>query len=111
MTAYAIARLRNVNIGPDIADYLRGIDATLEPFGGKYVIHGGQPRVKEGAWEGDLVVISFPTVEDAEAWYGSPQYQAILPLRTENSASEAIIVEGASPSHKATDILPLLGLA
>ena len=35
MPAYAIAHLRSAEIGPDIVRYLEGIDATLEPFGGR----------------------------------------------------------------------------
>ena len=40
--AYAVAHLRNVNMGPPIEEYLQRIDATLEPFGGRFLIHGGE---------------------------------------------------------------------
>jgi uncharacterized protein (DUF1330 family) len=105
MPAYAIAHLRTVEMGPDIVRYLQEIDATLEPFQGRFLIHGGQPTVMEDEWPGDLIVIEFPSREQAAAWYASDAYQAILPLRTENSDGAAIIADGVGPDHRATDVL------
>lgn len=67
MTSYAIGHLRNIEMGPDIVAYLEAIDATLAPFGGKFVIHGGDSEHLEGAWEGDLIVIGFPDREAARS--------------------------------------------
>lgn len=109
MTAYAIAHLREVAFGEEIVEYIRRIDATLEPFGGAFLVHGATPEVLEGSWEGDLVVIAFPDGTAARSWYASPAYQAILPLRTRNSSGPAIIVEGAPEGYRATDFLAKLG--
>ena len=107
MTAYAVAHLRDVEMGPDIVAYLEAIDATLAPFGGRFVIHGGGDKEElEGAWPGDLIVIGFPDRNAARAWYASPAYQAILPLRTRNSRGDAILIDGVDDDHRATDILP-----
>ena len=105
MTAYAIAHLRNVRVGPDIVRYLERIDATLEPFGGRFIVHGSQIDVREGEWPGDVIVIEFPDREQATAWYESPAYQDILPLRTANAKGTAILVDGVDPDHVATDVL------
>ncbi|WP_274628796.1 DUF1330 domain-containing protein [Arvimicrobium flavum] len=105
MTAYAVANLRNVNVGPDIVEYLARIDTTLAPFGGRFIIHGGPKTVLEGDWTGDLIVIAFPDRFSAEAWYASPAYRAILPLRTKNSYGDTMIVDGVDADHKATDVL------
>ena len=105
MTAYAVAHLQSVRAGPDIVEYLQRIDATLEPYGGRFVVHGGDPDVREGEWPGDLIVIEFPDRETAIRWYESPAYQEILPLRTDNSDGTAIIVDGVGPDHRATDVL------
>ena len=105
MTAYAIAHLRNVRVGPDIVGYLERIDATLEPFGGRFIVHGSAIDVREGEWPGDVIVIEFPDREQATAWYESPAYQAILPLRTGNADGTAILVDGVDPDHRATDVL------
>lgn len=106
MTTYAVAHLRNVTMGPEIVGYLEAIDKTLAPFGGRYVLHGsGNKRVLEGAFAGDLVMIAFPDRAAAEAWYESPAYREILPLRTRNSEGEVLLIDGVSENHRATDIL------
>ncbi|MGL4287005.1 MAG: DUF1330 domain-containing protein [Phreatobacter sp.] len=105
MSAYAIARLRNVRVGPQIVEYLQRIDATLAPFGGRFIIHGGKADLLEGQWSGDLIVISFPDGASARAWYVSPAYQDILALRTDNSEGDTILIDGVSADHRATDVL------
>ena len=105
MSAYAVGQIKDVNMGSDIVAYLEQIDATLAPFGGQFIIHGGAIEALEGSFEGDIVVIAFPDLERTRRWYGSPGYQAILPLRTANACSTAFIVEGVDAAHKATDIL------
>ena len=52
------------------------------------------PEVLEGEWPGVLVVIGFPDLDAARAWYYSPAYQEILPLRTRNSDGVTLIVDG-----------------
>ena len=108
MTAYAIAHLRDVDLNAEIVDYIKRIDETLTPFGGRFLIHGVTPEIIEEPWEGDLVVIAFPDIGAARSWYASPAYQAILPLRTRNSRSAAIIVDGVSDGYRATDFLAKL---
>jgi uncharacterized protein (DUF1330 family) len=105
MTTFAVARLHDVQLGPPIVEYLRRIDDTLEPFGGRFVLHGGAVERIEGEWTGDLVAIAFPDRAAARAWYGSAAYQAILPLRTHHSRSEVIFIDAVADGHKATDIL------
>lgn len=105
MTAYAIAHLTSVQLGPPIVAYLERIDATLAPFGGRFIIHGGMADVLEGAFAGDLVAIAFPDRQSAAAWYASPGYQAILPLRTGHSRGVVLLVDGVEEGHRATDVL------
>jgi uncharacterized protein (DUF1330 family) len=105
MPAYAVGHLHDVNVGPDIVEYLRRIDETLAPFGGHFIIHGGPATAVEGSWSGDLIVIAFPDKASARAWYDSPAYRRILPLRTKNSRGDVFFVDGVSADHKATDIL------
>ncbi|WP_181780376.1 DUF1330 domain-containing protein [Pseudonocardia pini] len=105
MTAYAVAHLRSVDPNAEIVEYLQRIDATLAPHRGYFVVHGDLPEVLEGEFPGALVVIGFPGLEQARAWYRSPAYQEILPLRTRNSDGIAMIVQGVEPDHRGTDIL------
>ena len=101
MPAYAIAHLRSIDLNEEILVYLRKIDASLEPFEGRFLVHGVVPEVIEAPFPGAIVVIEFPDLEHAGAWYESDAYQEILPLRTRNSDSVAILVEGTPPGYKA----------
>lgn len=103
--AYAIAYLREVNVGPDIVEYLQRIDATLEPYSGRFIVHGGRLLAMEGDWPGDVIIIEFPDRESAQGWYESAAYQAILPLRTANSQGVTAIVEGVPDDYRATEKL------
>lgn len=106
--AYAICHLRSVRLGPDIFRYIEEIEATMAPYGGRFLVHGGRVTAVEGHWNGDLVIIEFPDREAAAQWYESPAYQEILPLRTENSDSIALLVEGVPTGYRAVDKLPQL---
>ncbi|NJM81135.1 MAG: DUF1330 domain-containing protein [Tabrizicola sp.] len=105
MTCYAVGHLRNVEMGPEIVAYLEAIDATLAPFEGHFIIHGGQKLMLEGAFAGDLIVIAFPDMAQARAWYASPAYQDIQALRTRNAEGDVFLIEGVDAEHRATDIL------
>ncbi|MGN7295430.1 DUF1330 domain-containing protein [Rhizobium sp. SAFR-030] len=105
MTAYAVGLLRNVRLNDGIVAYLCGIDATLEPFGGRFIIHGGRKEVLEGAPSDDLIVIGFPTMEAARSWYASPAYQALIGLRSQGADGDVFLMEGVDEAHRATDIL------
>lgn len=98
---YAVALLRNVELGPEIWRYMENIEATFAPFGGEWVIHGTSPDVVEGVWPGDLVIIGFPSLDAARAWYCSPEYAAILPLRSEHSDGAVALVEGVPDGYRA----------
>ena len=108
MAAYAVAHIRQVTIGPPIEEYIRRIDGTLAPFGGRFIVHGGRVEVLEGSWTGHLVVLEFPDMDAARGWYRSPAYQAIVRLRTDNSEGDTVLVEGVAEEHRATDLLPAL---
>ena len=105
MTTYAVAHMQTVQMGPAIVEYLERIDATLAPFEGRFVVHGATPDVLEGEFPGHLIVIAFPSREQADGWYASPAYREILPLRLENSTGPVILVDGVEADHLATDVL------
>jgi uncharacterized protein (DUF1330 family) len=101
--AYAVAYLREVDLGEAILEYLERIDETLAPYGGQFLVHGGELIPAEGEWDGDVVILQFPDVGAARAWYESPAYQEILPSRSEHSQSIACILEGVPLGYRAVD--------
>lgn len=105
MSAYAVAVIHETQFNDEVAEYLRQIDATLAPFSGRYIVHGGPYQVLEGEWTGDLVVIEFPSMEMAQGWYSSDAYAEIRALRTENTEGDVLLVRGVPEGHKGLDIL------
>ena len=80
-------------------DYTAHTESTLEPFGGRFIVRGGNPQTIEGTWApARIVVIEFPDRESASAWYASARYQEILPIRQEASTGSLVLVEGYPPS-------------
>jgi uncharacterized protein (DUF1330 family) len=108
LPAYAFAHLHDVDLNEEVVDYIRRIEATLTPFDGRFIVHGGRLVPLEGEWDGDVVVIAFASLAAAQAWYDSPAYQEILPLRTRNARSIAAIVEGVPTGYRAADKLAAL---
>ncbi|MFF7967754.1 DUF1330 domain-containing protein [Streptomyces sp. NPDC007903] len=99
MTAYAVAHLREAAPHPDIAEYIERITATFEPYGGRFLVHGTQHEVKEGEWAGYVVIIGFPGITEARAWWDSPAYQEIAPLRSRHIAGDIILVDGVPEGY------------
>jgi uncharacterized protein (DUF1330 family) len=105
MSAYAIAHIQSIDVGPAIVEYLERIDATLAPYDGRFLVHGGPADVREGRFQGDLIVIAFPDRDRAERWYESAAYREIVSLRTDHSDGWVILIGGVPSDHRATDVL------
>jgi uncharacterized protein (DUF1330 family) len=104
MTAYALAHLHHTSTHEDVIVYLERIQATLDPYGGHFLIHGPMVDVLEGEWPGTVVVIEFPGIDEARDWYASPEYQTILPLRTDHLRGDTILAPGVKPGHDAAEV-------
>lgn len=94
MPAFVIA---NITIVDPLRyeDYRRMVPATLVPFGGRFVVRGGQTEVLEGDWRPSrLVLLEFPSIERARAWWNSPEYAEARALRQATSTGTLIILEG-----------------
>lgn len=95
MKAYAVVQ-ESVKDEGMVAAYRNGVAATLEEFGGRFLVRGGQLTVVEGEWPHPrVVVIEFPSGKPVEGWYRSPAYhQKLLPLRLGSSVGNFVIVDG-----------------
>ena len=108
MPAYAVAHLHDPQINADVLEYLERIQATLDPFGGRFLVHGPTVEVREGKWPGTIVILEFPAADNARSWYESPAYQPILPLRTNHIQGDTIIVDGVPPDYDAAHTAAVL---
>ena len=93
--AYVIAHVTLTNTEQFVAEYGSKVEATINAFGGKFLVRDGEVSYQEGQSLGDInVVIEFPDRAAAILWEESEQYQAILPGRINNSVGNAVIVDG-----------------
>ena len=68
---------------------------TIAQYGGKYIVRGGASEVLEGDWTPKrLVILEFPSVAQAKAWYHSPEYNEGKTMRHASSRSQMVVVEG-----------------
>jgi uncharacterized protein (DUF1330 family) len=75
--------------------YAKQTTATLERYGGKFLVRGGPSETLEGDWKPKRVVIlEFPSVEQAKTWYDSPEYSAIKGIRHRSAISNMLLVHG-----------------
>ena len=78
-----------------IRPYSAQVASTFEPFGGRFIVRGGEALGLEGDKpRGRFVVIAFDTMERAQAWYNSAAYQELRPIRQKSGNSRTFIVEG-----------------
>ena len=92
MPAYVIVGI-DVTAPESYDEYRRQVLVTMEPYGGRFVVRGGAVEVLEGEWPASrTVVLAFPSVEQAKAWYDSAAYQAILPIRQRHARTQFMVV-------------------
>lgn len=76
-------------------EYKKLTPGSIASFGGRFIVRGGQTNLLEGDWNPKrVVVVEFPDMEKAKAWYASPEYQAAKKIRQEASTGNLILVEG-----------------
>lgn len=94
MAAYVIAEV-NVTDPTLYEDYRKLVPATVQKYGGRFAVRGGKVEVKEGSWTpARLVVLEFPSLEQARKWYHSPEYAPALAIRLKAANAKVILVEG-----------------
>jgi uncharacterized protein (DUF1330 family) len=76
--------------------YKKLTPGSLEPFGGRFLARGGATEALEGTWKPQrFVLLEFPSVERARAWWNSPEYAEAKRLRQTSASTEMLLIEGA----------------
>ena len=71
------------------------VSATMQPFGGKYLIRGGKIVTLQGEAPQRFIVTAFDSMEKAQAWRDSAAWKALVPLREKGTKVRGeYIVEG-----------------
>ena len=73
---------------------MRAADA-IQKYGGRYLARLGEVQVLEGSWKPNMIVIvEFPNLERARAWYNSPEYALALEMHDKALSRNLILVDG-----------------
>jgi uncharacterized protein (DUF1330 family) len=94
MAAYVIA---NIDVTDPAAydQYRQGVLPTIERYGGRFLVRGGAAESFEGTWTPKrIVVLEFPGMDQARAWYRSTEYAPLLEMRKRASKGDLFIVAG-----------------
>jgi uncharacterized protein (DUF1330 family) len=95
MSAFIIVEI-NIIDSQRYEGYKQLVPPSLTAYGGRFAVRGGKTETLEGNWSPErLVVIEFPTVEQARAWWNSPEYAEAKALRQATARTKMILVEGA----------------
>lgn len=94
MTAYCIFQIE-ITDQQRYEQYKSLAPASISAYGGEFLVRGGRMEVLEGQWRpGRVVVLRFPSMEQAQAWYDSQEYADARELRHAAAVSDAVLVEG-----------------
>ena len=75
-------------------EYVARVPATVEQYGGRYVVRTGEAVPVWGGWEPDrLIILEFDDVEALDRWRTSPEYAEVAPLRERSTKTKAIVVD------------------
>ena len=95
MAAYVIVQV-NVTDAEKYEAYKKLTPASIEKYGGRFLVRGGAQENLEGTLEySRIVLVEFPDVDRAKQWYNSPEYQRAKTLRAGSSTGVFTVVEGA----------------
>lgn len=74
------------------AQYRAQVPATLAPWGAELLFRGQRAGILAGNHDHlDTVVIRFPDADTVDAWYNSPEYQALIPLRQQAADLDLVV--------------------
>ena len=97
MPAYVIGDVRDVWDSDAIAEYRRRNTDVVAHHGGRFLVRGGEVALLDGEWDTRrIVVIEFPDMAAARAWFESDDYAPLRELRRSASTTNIILVDGAS---------------
>jgi len=95
MAAYVVGRLQ-MRDPSWIEKYRATVPSIVAKHGGKYLVRGGKMETLEGKapLPTSFVIIEFPSMDQAKAFYHDPAYAPFIALRQSGSDLEMVLVEG-----------------
>ena len=94
MSAYIVVEIE-VHDTDRYEDYKQMVPPSLQSYGGRFLVRGGKVETLEGDWSPKrFVIVEFPSLERAKAWWDSLEYADAKALRQATAKTQMIVVEG-----------------
>jgi uncharacterized protein (DUF1330 family) len=93
MAGYFVANYTITNQA-EYQEYIAAVGPVLQAHHAELVVVDRDSTLLEGSAGNVTVVLRFATMTAATAWYESPEYQAIIRLRTDNTHGIAVLTDG-----------------
>lgn len=94
MPAYIVARVAITDLEA-YREYMRHTPRVIQEFGGRFIARGGEMLTLEGPQESlRLVLIEFPSLDQAKAFYSSPEYKRTKRLREGGGTAQFVAIDG-----------------
>jgi uncharacterized protein (DUF1330 family) len=77
--------------------YIAEIPAHIARHAGKYIVQGVPPTPVEGDWTPErMVIIEFPSRENAEEFLSDPDIQELFHIRHKTTTSRLVLADGCT---------------
>jgi len=94
MAAYLLGKIEEVSDAAGFGQYREQVAPLIAQYGGRYLAVG-EAEEKEGHWgPGTSVLIEFPSLERAQAWYDSAEYGPLKELRQRSARGNIVFLNG-----------------
>lgn len=95
MAAYVIGEIE-VTEPAAYEEYRKQVLAVVTKYGGRFIARGGRAEALEGTpTPKRLVLLEFPSYEQAQKWHRSPEYAPLIAMRQKASKGRLVLIEGA----------------
>jgi uncharacterized protein (DUF1330 family) len=92
---YLIAETLEVLDPAGFSEYQSGVEASLRPYGGRFLVRGGQSWPLEQGWSpGRIVVIEFPSADALQRWHEGREYAPLRDKRRATALTRSFMVNG-----------------
>lgn len=99
MSAYFLFDNLEITEPAKLEAYKAKASELVEKYNGRYAVLGGATEQLEGDWKPNFpVMIEFPDVAQARAWYFSDEYRKLKALRQSAGRFNAVLIDGQEKS-------------
>lgn len=92
--AYIVARV-DVQDWDAYSEYMKHTPRVVKQYGGRFIARGAAPTTLEGEKEESrMVIMKFTSMENAKAFYTSPEYQETKKIRKGGATAQFVAIDG-----------------